>query len=220
MAVTFYDDALLAKFQKWTAGTEVIITGVNETRRLFEILSDKNNDNPIKLPLITISRPGGYTILNKNKQPMTYNGLKVIKTETGAGLLQAIPIGIGYQIDIYTRLLAEADEYARNLVYNIINYPKLTIEIPYENSKLQHDANIRILSEVEDNSDIPERLVPGQFSRFTIGINIDDAYLWDVRLKDNLKITEINVQSVDKIGTQLIENPLELVLSMKNNELL
>ena len=103
MAVTFYDDALLAKLQKWTAGTEISITGVNETRRLFEVVIDKNNDQPIKLPLITLSRPGGYTILNKNKQPMSYNGLKLIKTPSGAGVVQAIPIGIGYQLDIYTR---------------------------------------------------------------------------------------------------------------------
>lgn len=219
MAVTFYDDALLAKFKKWTAGTEVTITGVNETRRLFEILSDKNNDNPIKLPLITLSRSGGYTILNKNKQPLTYNGLKLIRTESGAGLLQAVPIGIGYQIDVYTRYLAEADEYARNLVYNIINYPKLTIEIPYENSKLQHDANIRILSDVEDNSDIPERLISGQFSRFTIGINIDDAYLWDVRIKDNLKLSIVQTQFLEREKDTIIEHNPEQVISLKNNEL-
>lgn len=207
MAVTFYDDALLAKLQKWTAGTEILITGVNETRRLFEAVIDKNNDKPIKLPLLTLSRPGGYTILNKNKQPMSYNGLKLIKTTTGAGVVQAIPIGIGYQLDIYTRYLAEADEYARNLVYNIINYPKLTIEIPYENSKLKHDANIRILSDVDDNSDIPERLISGQFSRFTIGINIDDAYLWDVRLKDNLKLSAY-LDIVDPLSNEVVDSEL------------
>ena len=134
-------------------------------------------------------------------------------------MLQAVPIGIGYQIDVYTRYLAEADEYARNLVYNIINYPKLTIEIPYENSKLQHDANIRILSDVEDNSDIPERLISGQFSRFTIGINIDDAYLWDVRIKDNLKLSIVQTQFLEREKDTIIEHNPEQVISLKNNEL-
>ena len=195
MAVRFYDEALLNKFKKWTAGTEMVITGVNETRKLFEILADKGNDNPIKLPIITISRPGGFTIQQKNKEKLSYAGLPMMDTGTGAALLNAIPITIDYQVDIYTRYLEEADEYVRNIVFNIVNYPKLTISIPYEGADLVHDAHIRIQSEVEDNSDIPERLVSGQFVRMTIGLNIDDAYLFDVRLKDNMSIVEVNTQS-------------------------
>ena len=194
MAVRFYDDALLAKFKKWTADTQVQLTGINETRRLFEVVADKTNDATIKLPLIALSRSGGYTIQEKYKQPRSYNGSKmIITTDTGAKL-NAIPIGVTYQIDIYARHLAEADEYARNIVFNIINYPKLTVEIPYEDTGLQHDANIRLTTDVEDNSDIPERLIPGQFTRFTIGIDIDDAYLFDVRIKDNISIVDTSTQ--------------------------
>ena len=58
---------------------------------------------------------------------------------------------------------------------------------------LSHDANIRVTSDVEDNSDIPERLIPGQFTRLTLGISIDDAYLFDVRIKDNLSIKSVSV---------------------------
>lgn len=210
MAVRFYDEALLKKFQKWTADTQVQLTGVNETRRLFEVIADKQNDRPIQLPLISLSRVGGYTIQEKYKQPRSYNGSKMILTTTSGAKLNAIPIGISYQIDIYARHLAEADEYARNIVFNIINYPKLNIEIPYEDSGLSHDANIRLITDVEDNSDIPERLISGQFTRFTIGIDIDDAYLFDVRVKDNLSIVEGQlwattiVDNKEKIDKELI----------------
>lgn len=190
MAVRFYDEALLKKLQNWTAGTEVQLTGVNETRRLFEVVLDKQNDSPIKLPLISLSRNGGYIIESKYKQPRSYEGSTMIVTTSTGAKLNAIPIGINYQLDIYTRHLAEADEYARNIVFNIVNYPRLQIEIPYEDSGLFHDANIRLTSDVEDNSDIPERLITGQFTRFTIGIDIDDAYLFDVRVKNNLSIVE------------------------------
>lgn len=190
MAISLYDEALLRKFQLWTADTAVHLTSVNETQRLFEVISDNNRDTPIKLPIIALSRQGGYSILEKYKQPKTFIGAKMIQTGTNAAKLNVVPISISYQIDVYTRYLAEADEFARNLVFNIINYPKLQIEIPYENLKLIHDANIRLNSEVEDNSDIPERLISGQFTRFTIGIDIDDAYLFDVRIKDNLSISE------------------------------
>ena len=198
MAVMLYDNALLAKLQKWTADTDVTITGISETRRLFEVVLDKNNDKPIKLPLIALRRNGGYSILQKYKQPRSYNAPTQIRTEGGGAKLNAIPISISYQIDIYARNLAEADEYARNIVFNIVNYPKIQVEIPYEDCKLVHDANIRLNSDVEDNSDIPERLIPGQFTRFTIGIDIDDAYLWDVRIKENISLVEGQLHIVQK----------------------
>ena len=88
------------------------------------------------------------------------------------------------------KYLQEADSYARNLVFNIINYPVVTIDIPYYDLGISHESNIRLVSDVEDNSDIPERLISGQFKRYTIGINIDDAYLFDVRVKDNLRLVE------------------------------
>ena len=206
MAVRFYDEALLRKFQKWTADTQVHLTGINETKRLFEVVADTNNDRPIQFPLIALSRNGGYTIQEKYKQPRSYNGSALVVTTDSGAKLNAIPIGISYQIDIYTRELAEADEYARNIVFNIINYPKLNIEIPYEDSGLTHDANIRLITDVEDNSDIPERLISGQFTRFTIGIDIDDAYLFDVRVKDNLSIVEgqLHIVQPDRVDKELI----------------
>ena len=197
MSVYLYDEALLKKFQKWTRDTQVQLTGVNETKRLFEVVADKNNDKEFKLPLITLSRNGGYTILQKYKQPKSYSGATMIQTDSYGAKMNAIPISISYQIDVYARYLQEADEYARNLVFNIINYPKLQVELPYESSGLKHDGNIRLETDVEDNSDIPERLISGQFTRFTIGINIDDAYLFDVRLQDNLSISEIDLQDMD-----------------------
>jgi len=93
-----------------------------------------------------------------------------------------------YQIDIYTRYKQEAEEYVRDFVFNLINYPRVLIEIPYNNSKLTHTCNIRLDANVTDNSDIPERLIPGQFTRYTLSIFIDDAYLFDYRTKDTWKI--------------------------------
>ena len=192
MGVRFYDDALLNKLKKWTAGTQVTLTGVNETKRLFETLIDKNNDKQIQLPLIALSRSGGYTILNKNQRPLVNEGSALIRGNSKNAVVNAIPISVEYQLDIYTRYLEEADEYMRNFIFNFIKYPKLNIEIPYEDLKvLNHNANVRISSDVEENSDIAERLISGQFTRLTLGINIDDAYLFDVRIKDKLSITEV-----------------------------
>lgn len=194
MSVKIYDDALLAKLQRWTVNAPVDVLGVADTKQLFEVISDTTNDKTIKLPLIALRRIGGYKLLNRNKQPRSFDGARVQKEQNSAVKLNQIPIGISYQIDVYTRLMEEADEYTRNLIFNIVNYPKLTIDIPYENRGIKHDANIRLISDVEDNSAIPERLVPGQFTRMTLSIEIDDAFLWDVRIKDNLSIVEIRVE--------------------------
>ena len=119
------------------------------------------------------------------------------KSEKATITLNVVPIELEYQIDIYARYFQEADEYARNFVFNIINYPHLSVEIPYESVDLKHYSNIRISSEVEDNSDIPQRFIPGEFSRFSIRINIDDAYLFDVRVRDNWHICQIIQQADD-----------------------
>lgn len=207
MSLKLYDDALLNKFQKWTQGTQTTLTGVNQTSRLFSKVIDEKKDKELTLPLIALSRPGGFQIEDKYKQPKSYNGLTFAQNAQQGAKVNIIRISIPYQIDVYTRYQEEADEYIRNIVFNIINYPKVQVQLPYEKLESVHDSNIRLASEVEDNSDIPERLAPGQFTRYTLQINIDDAYLFDVRLKDNLSISEITVgtQSNDQIDKEVVE---------------
>ena len=189
MGAYFYDTALVDKFRKWTNNTTINVIGPEETRRLFEISADKSNDGPIKLPLICVRRVGGYSILSKNKKPLTYDGIMLKSNIEKSISLNAIPIDIRYSVDIYTRYFKEADEYMRNIIFNIINFPMLSVEIPYEGIDIEHDSSIRIVSEVEDSSNIGERLSVGQFTRLSLGISIDDAYLFDARVRDNYTIT-------------------------------
>lgn len=188
MSATLYDKALVKKITNWVKDEKMTITGPNETRRLFEYVADVNNDHPIELPLIAIRRDSTLEILSTNKKPLTFDGWRNINDGIRGNQLNGIPIQLSYQIDIYTRYFEEAEEYVRDFVFNIINYPKLTIEIPYNSSNLTAECNIRINSEVIDNSDIPERLIAGQFTRKTLRIYIDDAYLFNYRTKDVLRI--------------------------------
>ena len=81
----------------------------------------------------------------------------------------------------------------RNLVFNIINYPTLSIIIPYRDINFKHNANIRINSDVMDTSNTSLRLFNGQFTRLSVTVNIDDAYLWDLRVANNLTIEDENM---------------------------
>lgn len=111
--------------------------------------------------------------------------------------LNGIPIGLEYQIDIYTRYMEEANEYLRNMIFNIINFNRVTIELPYYDQKLIHNSSMHIHPEVQDNSSVSERLIYGQFTRMTITVEITDAYLFDLRLNNNASI-DFNIYSNDE----------------------
>lgn len=201
MAVRYYDEALLEKIKKWVKDPNMTITGPDETRRLFQYLGDINDDKPLKLPIIALRRLTPVRILSTNKKPLTYDGWRKNNNGEKGDQLNAIPIEINYQLDIYTRYMAEADEYSRNFIFQIINHPKLSIEIPYNNAKIMHDSNIRLSENIDDNSGIPERLIEGQFTRLTLSINIDDAYLFDYRIKDNWRVeSELQVALKDSVA--------------------
>lgn len=192
-----YDIMLNNKFLNWTKGTDVTYTGPDETRRLFEVLADKSNDQPIQLPMICLRRDLGYTINIYGKRPTSYNGFRRDISNINAKFVNMIPIVLNYQVDVYARYFQEADDYMRNIVFNIINYPKLEVEVKYLDIDFQHVANILPGQQVFDNSNISERLIPGQFTRLSYSFSIDDAYLWDVRLRNNVKIGVQNSDNTD-----------------------
>ena len=202
MSIKLYDDALLDKLKEWTKKVKGMhIYGPGDTSQLFETIADETKDKNIKLPLISVTRPGGYTILNPNKFVRTYDGITLDSDESKSLILNTIPINVNYAIDIYTRKFEEADIYARELIFNIINYPVLKINIPYNGINREHNSVMRINPDIEDNSGVPEmHLKYGQFSRFTLNIYLDDAYLWSVRELNNVYIDEaFDIEIIQKL---------------------
>ena len=187
MSVTLYDDALLRKLKFWIKDDNLTVLGVNESTDLFQYRLDKGDDKPLQLPIISLSRDPRIELKYTTKQPNTYDGLKIESSSNKTTQLNFIPIVINYQLDIYTRYNYEAQEYVRNFIFNLINYPGFAIEIPYNDSKLIMKAYIHLDPEIQDNSDIPERLVRDSFSRQTISFRVD-AQLYDYRAYDNWKI--------------------------------
>ncbi len=188
MAIRFYDSALTDKIKSWVKDPNMTILGPNESSRLFQLKADESGDKPLKLPLIAISRDTNFDIISTAKKPLTYDGGHLDATEDTSMLLNGIPISLAYQLDIYCKYFAEADEYVRNFIFNIINFPNVHIEIPYNDAKVVHNSTISLEQTVSDNSDIPERLIPGQFTRMSLRITIDDAYLFSIPFMDNWKI--------------------------------
>ena len=154
MAIRFYDEAVVDKIKSWVKDPTMKITSPDETRRLFEYIADITDDEPIKLPLIAIRRDRTIGLQTITKNPLTFDAATLDANGREVKSLSAIPIDLKYQIDIYTRYAAEADEYVRNFVFNIINYPKIEILIPYNDVERTHQSTIRLESEITDNSDI------------------------------------------------------------------
>ena len=187
MSVTLYDRALLRKIQYWVKDPNITILGVDQSTDLFKYRLDMNNDKPLSLPLISLSRDSRIGINSTTKRPLSYDGLKVESANMKTNQLNAIQISIRYQLDVYTRYDEEAQEYMRNFIFNFINYPKVDLEIPYNNSKLIMNAYRSIDNEYNDNSSVPEKLVRDQFSRQTLSFTLTGS-LYDYRAYDNWKI--------------------------------
>ena len=216
LSVSLYDDAILKKLQLWADNSSLTVLGVEDTRRLFETEADVHNDESIKLPLLSLKRKSSFTIDHTAKAPMADNGALVMASDEKGTRLNAVPITLSYQLDVYTRHKQEAEEYIRNLIFNMIDFPRITVEIPYEGLKWLHDANMIIESTVTDNSSDSMRLNLGQFTKLSIEFTVPDAYLWDVRTRTNKRI--------DLFGSGLLiyndlkdENPIVEKLDINNN---
>lgn len=194
MAIRYYDEAVIDKLKRWIRDPKMNILGPNETSRLFQMRADQTDDKPISLPLIAVSRDSTVQIISTAKRPLTYDAGHLAANTKTSSVLNAIPIKITYQLDIYTKYFAEADEYARNFAFNIINYPNLRIEIPYNNAMVEHDSTLILESTIADNSAISERLISGEFYRLTLRFTIDDAYLFSVPFMDNWNLDAADIE--------------------------
>jgi hypothetical protein len=198
MAVRYYDDVLAAKLKRWNPSADLRILKPNEVKRLFALNAEDTKDKPLTLPCIALSRNNDLEISVNVKNPRSYAGLKLspnaaemrrlTTTPDGTLILNAIPVKPVYQLDIYTKTAEEGDEYLRQYLFKLINNPVIKIVIPYNGVEVEQIANIRVLNTVSDTSEVSERLFAGQFTRWTIQLEIQDAFLYDIPYKKNWKL--------------------------------
>ena len=96
MSTYLYDEALAEKLRKWTNDSSISIYSPDNMEQLLTVNAHETSDKPIKLPLITISRNGGYTVLNINRKPMSFSGKTFDRTNGKSLQVNAIPISIPY----------------------------------------------------------------------------------------------------------------------------
>ena len=194
MSVRLYDEAVVTKIKGWIKDEKMRVLPPNEANRLFQMIANMQDDKPVSLPLIAISRSNEIEIENTNKKPLTYDGMMLDATKDKSLQIDAIPMVLNYQIDIFCKDEEEADEYMRNFTFALINHPKVKVFLPYNQINYEHWSYMRMLSTIEDNSDIPIRQFGDQFTRWTIRFTIDDAYLFSLPYKDNVSIEGYGIE--------------------------
>ena len=203
MAITYYDEAITQKIKGWLAeSSKLRVLSPDETTRLIQLSAEESNDQPLKLPLIAISRNKDIEIESTIKQNKSFDGLIIGRDNDTAQTvhMNVIPIKTTYQLDIYTKKRIEADEYVRQYLFKLINNPQIIIEIPYNNYLVKHTANIRVLNTVSDTSDISTHIFPGQFYKWTIQLELHDGFLFSIPQKQGWKIVGVEVTAADKIS--------------------
>lgn len=188
MAVRYYDDILAAKIQRWLPISTLRVLKPNETKRFFELTAEESRTESIELPCIALSRNNDIELGLSYKTPKSYAGVKLQQTPAETLVLNAIPIKVQYQMDIYTKTAEEGDEYLRQYLFKLVNNPVIKIVIPYNGANVEQIANIRVLNNISDTSEITERLFPGQFTRWTIQLEIQDAFLYDIPYRKNWQL--------------------------------
>lgn len=178
-----YDKAIVEAFEFWTKDNITIVGPENA----FQQYAEENKDQ-LTLPLAVLNRQP-WKLKETSKSTKTFDGAKIV-TETNKTIkLLAIPIELHYQLDLYAKTLTQCDNMVREFIFKIINVPKITLDIPYNRDiHLTHHFNLKLGDTVENNSDIVEHINRGQYYRQTLDIYVEDAYLWNVVEKDNVKL--------------------------------
>jgi hypothetical protein len=140
------------------------------------------------LPFIALSRSRDIELLSTVKSPKSYDGLKLLATKAETLQFNVLPIKLMYDLTIYAKTEEEADEYVRTFLFKLVNNPVIKVRIPYQDAQIEHIANIRVLSNVSDTSDISERIFSGQFHCWTIQLEIQDAFLFSLPYRRNWQV--------------------------------
>lgn len=197
MSISLYDEAVHKLILSKVQDNKIRVLRPEETKELFAMTADMVKDKPISLPLISISRSNNIEILDTNKQPLSFDGIKIQIGSKEDMLLSRIPIKLEYQIDVWTQKQIDCENYIREFVFLLINNPTIKIVLPYNGAEFPQSANIRMANEIVDNSDADNRLFKGQFTRMTLTFDIDDAYLYSIPIKKNAIISDVTLRVLD-----------------------
>jgi hypothetical protein len=203
MSVYLYDKSVVADLRNRLGDSRISIVPPED---FMSFVSQIDIDNPdrAKFPAISIERPS-WSLSDSKPQYMKTSGILAEKTIVDNNIhnnvyirLQAMPIKISYQLDIWSVTREEDDNILRELIFYYRLHPTLKVTIPYQFTEpIQMNFNIEFGDTVDDNSDIVNHKNYGRLFRQTIPLFINDAYLFKTTKSGPTTIGSINVDVVN-----------------------
>lgn len=200
MAIRYYDEAVSAKISSWLPkrnGKPIRVLKPDETNRLYSIEASEARKENLTLPMIALSRDTTIEIMQPTMTPKSMNGLLLDATQSAKLNLNDVPIAINYQLDIYTARYDEGDDLLREFIIKLMHNNQVVVEFPYNDQKFKHVSTITLNPQVEDTSNISEKLFPDQFTRWSIRFSINDAHLFSLPYTSNPSIENVSLSVAD-----------------------
>lgn len=174
MSIHFYDEAIVNHFRNLLEDNRIHILPVEQAIRFTAQLQKDD----VVFPLVSINRTGWSMQNSKiNWTATNVGGFQKRNNDGTNTLMKVIPIRIDYQVDIFTVDRYSCDDIVRELLFDLVSTPTLSIDIPYK-LDCKHNFNLFIDDSVIDNSDTVEHINNGVMFRNTFTMYTDDAYLF------------------------------------------
>lgn len=194
-SIGLYDDAIIQDLRNLTEDTRISIAPVENVFRTIGKLDF--TEDKIELPLISVTRTSWS--INRPQHSQKFEGItyQYDKSIDYVQRIQVVPVQINYVLDVWTRTREENDAILRELIFYYLNHPTLKVLVPY-GADYEHEFNIFLNDDIEDNSDVVEHKNRGEYFRQTLSFYTDDAHLWKTSSRPFTKLDfELFVVGVD-----------------------
>ena len=199
------------------------IVQITNSENVFEIIGDLENDS-IQFPIISLIRTG-WSLRDFHQETQVHLGSLIDYMEPldknddrlKQVRLQVIPIQINYQVDIWTQNRVDNDILVRELIWFYTQNPQMIVKIPH-GLNAEHVFNVAFDNDIIDNSDITEHNSRGRYYRQTLGMYVDDGYLWRSSVTNVPKIEELKYSIYDGDIQDLKDNIILEYGDIKNKE--
>lgn len=179
-----YDNSILAKVKTFFPNTIYANTAI-VYNTVYNLLD--NTDNQFSVPLISIYRPTGFSLVPNQNFIAKKQGQLLPELNLGA---RYITVDLMYQFDIYAKTLEDANKMVVDLIKLFNFYPALEVEHKDTgtNNIFKESYEIEYLSGPTDQMELDNN---DRVYRYYIQYEIKNAKLYD--FTDYSKVTDVEI---------------------------
>lgn len=216
MSVIYYDTALKEKVKEVFNNTFFATTeeAFKECARI--------NNGKVKLPLISIFRPMGFTINTSRYNEDAFRRgyfIKKIRDHPDGKMqvMKELPVRLQYQIDVWTATKSDCDRLTEELIMWLLYRPYIEFVNPRVDLQKHDEENgsvsktiktaLKIEETIQDNSEVMSFEDRGRYYRNTFEIFFDEPRLFSYSTFENF-VDEIPITYKDLDTGEVLDEDL------------